>query len=167
MFRLVFCFACSTIICSTPASGSSAAVSLPGLRSTHDRRGGAASSIAAPPVSVPISLSPNEDSHRGRGPSASDQKAVAAKQASDEGDRLIAEWREASSKQAIIKYQQAVADWREAGDTHAQSQALLKIGDVYNELGKLDSALRFYDSTLVRLRKTRDTGSVIEALTRK
>jgi CHAT domain-containing protein/Flp pilus assembly protein TadD len=81
-------------------------------------------------------------------PTVDGNETAVAEALSKEGDASYDEWTENGMRNAIEKFRTAVSHWHAAGNTQREIQTLIKIGDIYVNLGEYHNALLSYDQAL-------------------
>jgi tetratricopeptide (TPR) repeat protein len=84
-----------------------------------------------------------------------DATRVAAGKA-DEGERLVKQGDKASLEQAIVKFKEALKLWQQVGNRDGEVVTLIRIGNVYSDLGDKQQALTYYNQVLPLYRAVGD-----------
>jgi CHAT domain-containing protein len=95
---------------------------------------------------------------------AEDTLSAAAKQASEEANRLSGEGSAASLRAAIAKHEEALRIYRQIVDRRNEAATLYNIGALYNSLSDRQNALRYYSQALSISRALSDQSGEAQAL---
>jgi len=98
-------------------------------------------------LAVMLLLFCSQTAARGLGP-AQNNPSAAAKDASEEANRLSGEGSAASLRAAIAKHEEALRIYRQTGDHRNESATLNNIAALYNSLGNRQTALQNYNQAL-------------------
>ncbi|MGH9872438.1 MAG: CHAT domain-containing protein [Pyrinomonadaceae bacterium] len=89
--------------------------------------------------------------------SAPDRQTIGAENACTEAERLLREWKEASSRQAIEKLKESLSLWQSAADRGQEADTLKRIGDIYQRFGESKEAFDSYNQALAVARQIKDS----------
>ena len=88
---------------------------------------------------------------------ARDRKHVAAEQLVTEAERLRAEPDAAANRQSVQKYEEARKLWRALNDHTAEAATLRNLGEMLQEQGERQTALRYFKEALANSRRAQAT----------